>query len=436
MGFYLRKSFSAGPVRLNLSGSGVGVSFGMKGARVGIGARGNTYTHVGRHGLYYRSSSSGRAGAVRQRKTSTEVRTSVVDSSISSVGSSSAFFDDKQISSKRVHVDFALSGPHCVWQWVLGIAGVIVLLSGSTERGSQPDPSSEGWRLAIGLGLLGWVVFRYIRHVYLSDKASRLHDQLMRVLNHQRDETCAPEQLGELTVKMQAGKLQGQYLDYAKYRCYTDYLERILSDVRISPAEAATLKTLEDVLNLDEASLLKFKRWVFNRAYLEVVEDRFLSRDEDGGIRHAKEVLGLSDDDVADELGTLEVLRSVRTIGEEGLKPIEVDVTLGKGEVCYHKTRGRIVKDKTLKSYQSGGQRHTIRGTVVEKEGDLYLTSTRIIIVGEGVTSIKLEKIFDVETDLDDNSISLDVDNRKSQLVLSVPDSHIFSTKLNKLVNR
>lgn len=434
MGFYLRKSFSAGPVRLNLSGSGVGVSFGVKGARVGIGARGDTYTHLGRHGLYYRSSLSGRAGTVRQRKTSTEVKASAVDSSIPSLGSSSAFFDDKQISSKRVHVDFALSGPHRVWQWVLGVAGVIVLLSGPTGRGSQPE-SNEGWRLAIGLGLLGWVVFRYVRHVHLSGKASRLHNQLMRVLNHQ-DETCTPERLGELTAKMQASKLRGQYLDYAKYRCYTDYLEHSLSDVRISPAEAAILKALEDVLNLDEASLLKFKRWVFNRVYLEVVEDRFLSLDEDEGIRHAKEVLGLSDEDVTDELGTLQILRSVRTIQEEGLRPIEVDVTLGKGEVCYHKTQGRIVKDKTFKSYQSGGQRHTIKGTVVEKEGDLYLTSARIIIVGEGVTSIKLEKIFDVETDLDDNSISLDVDNRKSQLVLSVPDSHVFSTKLNKLVNR
>src|ERR1039458_8253406 len=53
MGWYLRKSFSFGPLRLNLSKSGLGYSFGVKGARIGTGPRGN-YIHMGRYGLYYR----------------------------------------------------------------------------------------------------------------------------------------------------------------------------------------------------------------------------------------------------------------------------------------------------------------------------------------------------------------------------------------------
>lgn len=55
MGFYLRRGFRLGPLRLNLSGSGLGASVGVKGARIGIGPRGR-YIHVGRHGLYYRKS--------------------------------------------------------------------------------------------------------------------------------------------------------------------------------------------------------------------------------------------------------------------------------------------------------------------------------------------------------------------------------------------
>jgi hypothetical protein len=53
MGLYIRKGFNFGPFRLNLSRSGLGASFGVKGARIGIGRRG-TYIHVGRGGLYYR----------------------------------------------------------------------------------------------------------------------------------------------------------------------------------------------------------------------------------------------------------------------------------------------------------------------------------------------------------------------------------------------
>jgi hypothetical protein len=53
MGFYIRKGFNFGPLRLNLSRSGLGASFGVKGARIGIGPRGS-YVHMGRDGLYYR----------------------------------------------------------------------------------------------------------------------------------------------------------------------------------------------------------------------------------------------------------------------------------------------------------------------------------------------------------------------------------------------
>lgn len=54
MGFYLRKSISVGPLRFNLSKSGIGVSAGVKGLRFGTGPRGN-YVHMGRGGLYYRA---------------------------------------------------------------------------------------------------------------------------------------------------------------------------------------------------------------------------------------------------------------------------------------------------------------------------------------------------------------------------------------------
>lgn len=53
MGWYLRKGFGFGPFRLNLSKSGLGYSFGVRGARIGVGPRGN-YVHLGRGGVYYR----------------------------------------------------------------------------------------------------------------------------------------------------------------------------------------------------------------------------------------------------------------------------------------------------------------------------------------------------------------------------------------------
>jgi len=60
MGFVLRKSIKFGPFRINLSKSGIGLSGGIKGARISAGPRG-TQLNVGRKGLYYRRQLSTRA---------------------------------------------------------------------------------------------------------------------------------------------------------------------------------------------------------------------------------------------------------------------------------------------------------------------------------------------------------------------------------------
>lgn len=54
MGLYLRKSVSVGPLRFNFSTSGIGVSAGIPGFRVGTGPRGH-YVHMGAGGVYYRA---------------------------------------------------------------------------------------------------------------------------------------------------------------------------------------------------------------------------------------------------------------------------------------------------------------------------------------------------------------------------------------------
>lgn len=59
MGWYLRKSLKLGPIRFNLSKSGIGTSVGVKGLRIGSGPSGK-YIHAGREGLYFRQQLSGR----------------------------------------------------------------------------------------------------------------------------------------------------------------------------------------------------------------------------------------------------------------------------------------------------------------------------------------------------------------------------------------
>jgi hypothetical protein len=53
MGFFFRRSFGFGPFRINLSKSGLGGSFGVRGLRVGVSSKGKKYVRGGMGGLYY-----------------------------------------------------------------------------------------------------------------------------------------------------------------------------------------------------------------------------------------------------------------------------------------------------------------------------------------------------------------------------------------------
>lgn len=81
MGFYFRKSFGLGPVKLNLSKSGLGLSFGVKGARVSVGPKG-TAIHAGRGGVYYRKT----LGTRRQPSSSPSASHSVASAELTRIG--------------------------------------------------------------------------------------------------------------------------------------------------------------------------------------------------------------------------------------------------------------------------------------------------------------------------------------------------------------
>lgn len=59
MGFSFRKSVKIGPIRLNASKSGIGISGGVKGARISVSPKGKVSTSIGANGVYYRSQIGG-----------------------------------------------------------------------------------------------------------------------------------------------------------------------------------------------------------------------------------------------------------------------------------------------------------------------------------------------------------------------------------------
>ena len=130
---YLRSSLKAGPFRFNLSKSGIGVSAGVPGFRVGSGPRGN-YVRVGGRGVSYRATVPSQRSGTRQLSGPTTQRRSpgapelqygavaVQEISTATIetlqgSSQSDFVAQLQVAAQR----------HSVWTWVL-VASLLVSL--------------------------------------------------------------------------------------------------------------------------------------------------------------------------------------------------------------------------------------------------------------------------------------------------------------------
>jgi Protein of unknown function (DUF4236) len=126
MSFYLRTSIRLGPVRVGVSKSGIGVSAGIPGLRLGVGPRG-TYVRLGAAGVSYRAAAGGR----RSRRRPVSGPASATNSMASFVEPGQVMLSD--VTGTRTEALLpanpstlvsqlnAAAGAHRTWPWALAL---------------------------------------------------------------------------------------------------------------------------------------------------------------------------------------------------------------------------------------------------------------------------------------------------------------------------
>lgn len=254
-----------------------------------------------------------------------------------------------------------------------------------------------------------------VRQILRATRARRIRSRLSHLLVEDRSED-------ELTRIFDNPAVSNAELSYASHISYVELLDAILADDRIDDAELRWLETIEELLPLPERFVSEVRLSGFRKKYLEAVADHELTKNEETTLDHLRDRLCLSSDDVAQELETLDRLREIRQIREGGLSETTCSRKLQRGEVCYFEGPGRILKRKNLRSFQEDGQRYKIEGLVIDKEGDLLITSKRLLVVHQGTTTIRIDRILDLELDLDRNLISIVKDGAQRPVLISTPD--------------
>ena len=414
MGFYLRKSFRAGPLRFNLSKSGIGVSAGVTGARLGMSSTGRAYVHGGRGGLYYRKSvgsgsKDGRAMAERY--------THVLEAGVRARGPAIELTEETGVTygtpEKPEETErTGTSARLVVAPGGLLAVGVVGVLLVAAILGAVPwwvvPAASVLW--ALGLIALGRLLRRAGRAY------GRLLDERLGGSDPLTDESRA-----ELDAARANRWLLPARARYAEQTAYLELLGAGMAAGWEEPADLERLAQAERILSLDPAFVQRAKLNAYLRLHVEATADHDLTEAEETALERARTAFGLSDDDLAEEMSLLERLRQLREIREGTLPEVEAGTGLRSGEVCHLKSEGRLLKKRVLRSFTRDRQKYTVRGFVIDKAGTLLVTSKRILLIHEGMTSIPLDKVVDLEIDEDRQLLTLTRDGLVTPAYLTTP---------------
>lgn len=149
MSMYLRTSIRLGPVRVGVSKSGIGVSAGIPGLRVGGGPRGS-YVRVGAAGVSYRATGGGRraqrpavGGPVPTPASALPDPGDVVLSDVTGKRAEELLPASPSTLVAQLN---AAAGAHRIWPWVLVVSLLLVAVTPWILLAGLPLTLWTGWR--------------------------------------------------------------------------------------------------------------------------------------------------------------------------------------------------------------------------------------------------------------------------------------------------
>lgn len=446
MAFYLRKGFNMGPVRLNLSKGGVGVSGGVTGARVGMSPRG-AYVHGGRGGLYYRKYarknrriSSGRtSGSYSGQQYHYQPEGSPALSQPPAAGSSVEIFVDTGVtypSPVRLRKPDPFPAPDLPSTgWMLKYVMVpgLLLLAGGYFGWTGTGLVAAGFLLTLG-GAGGYVVVDR-----MNQKAVGLLTSLRKILDevasaHEKSRPDANRTEDHLAALLgQMADLRGSHRKWIDFHGGYHLHEAYAETPDHIPEELLDRFERQSVLSKSEMQELHVA--LFQRRFESLAGDHKLTSDDERHLRELAERLNLSEDQIAEEMDTLKVLAEIRQETESFPDEIDPPVRLTRGEKCYAAVEGRQLKEKIQQARTIDRIRHKYIGYETDMEGTICLTDKRILIVGDGSRDYRLHRILDVVLSLEDAVVRVILDGRKNPVILTMARPALFAARMQHLLD-
>jgi len=247
------------------------------------------------------------------------------------------------------------------------------------------------------------------------------------------------------------GAVQGAMLSRPEHLRYADVLSAAVEDGILTEAEIDEIRAARDAAGGKIPQAKKVA--VFRRLRDAILDDGVVSQDELESAQWLASILEITYGDAARDLAKLETLMRACAISEGRAEPIDVGgVRLQKAEVACLKIAATLMGVKRRRVYVGGsqgvsfriakgvsyrvgairGHAETVEEDVVEAEGDLIVTTKRLIFSSlEKSFAIALGKIVDVNLYID--GVNIHSESRQKPYFFLFPDSdgELFGAALN-----
>ena len=415
MAFYIRKAFKTGPVRLNLSKGGLGLSAGVTGARVGINSRG-TYVHGGRHGLYYRKYvNRGDNSRTASNKRASSGRSGPIDlfhdTGVTYKSSSQTVKQQVEPTSAELPDLTLLTTPNKI------IFGILILLSfGALVNSWIQITAITGWAIFIPFTLY---------HTYWLLKGKNL---LRKTIDHS-------DKTGSLPVSLK--DTIGRYPESWKHKLCL-HLHAVIGEMAIRSENIDTkqvLKELDECCPADKKEVNKIRADILSTVLDKMLEDHLLSSEEEKAVRGLISDLKMDKEFLQRELNLIAHFGNIRDEITKPLEPVNAGIPLVRGEEAYEVfEQVRLLNERVLNRFQRDNVQYREVGFEIDMEGKLVLTDRRLILIDKGTREYRLNRIMKVTADPEAAVVELSLSNRKNPVLLTAEKPLILASRLEKTI--
>jgi transcriptional regulator NrdR family protein len=354
MGFRLSKSIKMGGMRVNLSRSGIGMSTGIKGLRVGVNSRGKTYVSGGRNGIYFRETlSSGSSSRKQQNELSNE---------------NAAF------------------NRGCL----LAVLGFVFLIFSF----------SFPILFLIPLSIVGFLIIKALYNKSNQNKVSNLIDRINSLSSFENN-----EELQVVLESVGSSFSNTEYSTKVYEQTYRTVLEKIVEDNAVSEDELKIIKAYEQ--QLPQNKYQEINSNVIDEIVSNILEDSHVSEDENTYINNILSLLPVSDEKKSEVNNAIEEMKKIEIIRTNGLQPIEVISEFTTGKDCYYASTVEVFKVR-----QSKGEQYY----ELETTADIFITNDSIDIISDGNKKIRIKNI--IKAELQGGMIEIIVTNRQKPICI------------------